>query len=83
MDTSLVDCADHSIQDLLLKWFESDCIKSDVENDITSCVLDHTLKIILAFLAVQVILVNVDDITKLLSALPNEQLVQPIRITSQ
>ena len=65
----VMDWLNHAIQDLSFLWFEGYYVKFDRKNDISCGILDHAHQIILS---VNVIFVDVDDITEFFCALAHK-----------
>ena len=73
-DSLFVDAVDHAVKDLVIDWLECDDVKPSLENDISGRILHNSFEVVLV---VQMVLPNVNDVTKFLSTLTDEELVDP------
>ena len=72
----LADAVDDAIQDLQLSWLKSKHIESNIEDNIACGVLHYSFKVVLLL---EMVLQNVNDVSKLFCALADEKLVDSIR----
>ena len=77
LNSITVDVVDHSIEDLEFGWLEGHNIKTNVEDDVSTGILNHAFQVILW--GVQMICDDIDNVPKLLNTLSNELLVNPIK----